>query len=330
MDEKNYIYIMKGIAIFCVVCAHVFPVSGSTNIWNRAVSDYLNYMGTMGVPIFFILSGYLFGRNKKSFKEFWKRKIKSVFIPWFFCETLLWLYVVLRKGGMTLKAWLQFLIGYQHTTYYLTVLIIMYLLFWVVKRDWELTALAAVSIFSMVSTGWDFGISFINKWTGTFYLNPLNWICFFVIGIFICRKDFLTVCVNKAVKILPFLILVSVLYFVVSKVVKEEPAYFSKYALAAHMINILLAFGLAAKVLKTSGSIKDIMIYTGKISFPIYLLHQFIAGILVRVTNYFDVFLITLVRPFLVVFMVTVMIWFVEKICNRSFRFMKVLIGIRE
>ncbi len=330
MNEKNYIYIMKGIAAFCVVCAHVFPVPDGVNIWNRVTSDYLNYMGTMGVPVFFIISGYLFEKNTKKFKVFWRGKIKSVFVPWIFCETLLWLYVVLRKGGATPKAWLLFIFGYQHTTYYLTVLIIMYLLFWIIKKDWELVILVMVSVFSMLSTGWGWGISFINEWTGTFYLNPFNWMCFFATGMLICRKDSFIVLTDKAEKILPILISASVLYFGLSVAVQEEFSYFSRFALAAHVINILLFFGLAGKILKSAGRTKNILMYLGKISFSIYLLHQFIAGILVKATNYFDVFLVTLARPFVAIFIVAAIVWTVEKICCEKFRIIKILIGLRQ
>lgn len=212
-NEKSCIYIMKSIAVFCVVCAHVSPIPEGAGIWNYIAAGYLNYMGTMGVPVFFILSGYLFERNEKSFGEFWKGKVKSVFIPWIFCETLLWLYVVLRKGGITFRSWLFFIIGYQHTTYYLTMLVIMYLVFWRIKKDWELTALILVSVFSIICTGWNFGISFINEWTGTFYLNPLNWICFFAAGMLICRKDCLIYLIGKTEKIVLLLVLTSVAYY---------------------------------------------------------------------------------------------------------------------
>lgn len=329
MDKRNHIYIMKGMAAFCVVCAHVFPVPDSSNIWNILTSDYLNYLGTMGVPVFFILSGYLFERNTKKLKEFWNGKIKSVFIPWFFCETLLWLYVVLRKGGATLKAWLLFLFGYQHTTYYLTVLIFFYLLFWKIKREWVLLMAVLISVFSMICTGWDFGISIVNDWTGTFYLNPLNWMCFFAAGMLTCRKDRFAVLSDKAEKMILFLICGSWMYFIVMEITGQAFSYFSKYALISHIINTLLIFGLAGKIRKISGNIEKILIYTGRISFSIYLLHQFIAGILVRVTNCFKLFIVTLMRPFIVVFIVAMAVCFIQKVCDRRCKFIKVLIGLR-
>lgn len=327
--EKELIYIMKSLAIFSVVCAHVATVPESANEWNCATSDFLSYLGTMGVPVFFLLSGYLFERNKRSFGDFWKGKVKSVFIPWVFCETLLWLYVVLRKGGITLKAWVLFIIGYKHTTYYLTVLVIMYLLFWGIKRNWELAALILVSLLSMICTGWGFGISFINEWTGTYYLNPLNWMGFFVVGMLISGKNYLMCFASKLGKVVPFFAFASILYFAIVRVSGGGFAYFSQYALAAHIVNISLIFGLAENILRISGRTKELAIYIGKTSFSIYLLHQFVAGILVRVANYFDVFLITLMRPIVAIIAVIALIHFLKKIGNKKIEIVDVLIGSR-
>lgn len=327
--EKELIYIMKSLAIFSVICAHVASVPESANIWNRIVSDFLSYIGTMGVPVFFLLSGYLFERNRRSFGEFWKGKVKSVFIPWLFCETLLWLYVVLRKGGITLKAWVLFMIGYKHTTYYLTVLIIMYLLFWRVKRNWGIAVLISISFLSMICTGWNFGISFINEWFGVFYLNPLNWMCFFAVGILISRNNYLISFADRSEKVIPFLVIASILYFAIAKVTGKGYAYFSQFAVVAHIINISLIFGLAKKLKKSQGEVKELAIYIGKISFSIYLLHQFIAGILVRAANYFDIFLITFIRPIVALTAVIILISFIKKIGNKKIGIVDVLIGSR-
>lgn len=332
MNERSYIYAMKGLAIFCVVCAHAAPVPEGTNTWNCLASDFLNYMGTMGVPIFYLLSGYLFERNKKKFGEFWRGKVSTVFVPWIFCGTLLWLYVVLRTDGITFKSWLLVILGYQQITYYMTVLIIMYVLFWGAKKEWEIIGLILFSVFSTLCSGWDFGITIVNRWTGTFYLNPLNWMAFFALGMLISRKNCLMNLAEKLEKVTPCTILTSILYFTVMKVVGGGvPSYFSKYALIGHIINLSLILGLAGKILKIPKNAKNAVIYVGKISFSIYLLHLlFVTGVLNKITNYFDIFVITLMRPFAIIFIVSIMVWLVEKVCERRFRFVKILIGLRK
>lgn len=187
-EERNSIFAVKAIAVFCVVCAHTAPVPEQAGAWNVLASDILNYLGTMGVPVFYVLSGYLFAGNQKSFGQFWHRRLLSLFLPWLFCETLLWFYVVLRKGGIGFREWFLFILGYGHTTYYLTVLVVLYLSFWVCRSPGWIYAWMLLSVFSIVSTGWETGIDFVNRLTGTYYLNPLNWIVFFAGGMILRRK----------------------------------------------------------------------------------------------------------------------------------------------
>lgn len=132
LKEKEFIYCLKALAIFSVVCAHS-SVSPNGNPANVAVSKILNGIGVIGVPLFFLSAGYLFNRNTQNFKDFWLKKIRTIFIPWFFCETIVWFYVVLRKGGLDILSWLKWLIGFGHSTYYLTMLIFLYIIFFKVK-----------------------------------------------------------------------------------------------------------------------------------------------------------------------------------------------------
>lgn len=67
-------------------------------------------------------------------REFWQRKVATLFLPWIFCETVLWFYVVLRKGGISVTAWLLFLLGYHHTTYYLTILAVFYVIYFSINN----------------------------------------------------------------------------------------------------------------------------------------------------------------------------------------------------
>ena len=74
-DKGNiYIYILKAIAIFSVVCAHSTPLMDSNSKINVFSSQMLDYLGTFGVPVFFCISGYLFAGNTRTWGEFWKRR----------------------------------------------------------------------------------------------------------------------------------------------------------------------------------------------------------------------------------------------------------------
>lgn len=126
-DEREYIYILKFFAIFSVVCAHSTSRIENLRGINYIISSVFSSIGSIGVPIFFIISGYLFNKSKKKILPFFKGKIRTIFMPWIICETVVWFYVVIRKGGISLVSWLNFMVGVRHSTYYLTVLIIFYI-----------------------------------------------------------------------------------------------------------------------------------------------------------------------------------------------------------
>lgn len=50
--RNNYIYILKALAIFSVICAHSTPLVDGSTKWNVLSSQLLDYLGTFGVPIF--------------------------------------------------------------------------------------------------------------------------------------------------------------------------------------------------------------------------------------------------------------------------------------
>lgn len=327
MIEKEYIYILKALAIFCVICAHVSIVKEDAGIISMKCGELFNYFGTIGVPVFMILSGYLFEKNKKSFVEFWERKLVSIVIPWIFCGTLLWLYIVIRKGEASFLKWLLFILGYNHSTYYLSVLLILYVIFWGKTKDWKLYIMLVLSIFSIVSTGWHIGINFINSIFGTFYLNPLNWIAFFVVGIIISKKDVLLKYAKWCSQRMVMLIVVSLAYFLIMTNKGEFIYYFSKYSLFAHVVNVSFIMGVGFFLLIHDK--KRILIFIGEVSFSIYLLHQFVTGVVIQITNKIGSFFLVFMRPYIVLITILCIIFILKKIEKNKFRILKLLIGLR-
>ena len=188
--DERFFDVLRALAAFCVVCAHSAQVnilSGLPYIF----SEVLNYLGTMGVPVFFLISGFLFAYNKKTLTEFWKGKAKTIVLPWFFCATVVWLYVVLRKGGISFSNWLLFVLGYGHSTYYLTVLMALYLIFWKRTQTWFLCAMISVSVLSLLLTAWVVEPLYDGMFAQYNYLNVLNWLGYFAVGLLINKSNFL-------------------------------------------------------------------------------------------------------------------------------------------
>lgn len=185
--ERKLIYSLKAIAIFEVICAHSYFVPQDYNDISQKISLFWNVISYGGVALFFLISGYLFGYNKKNRVEFWKAKWFSIIVPWIVTGTIVYCYVAVRKDGLHIGKYLLWLLGVKTYLWYLMVLVMLYLILGVVKEQIFFYVIPVLSIIS-------FGVNdmlypYIWKWGD--YLNVLNWALFFWLGLFICKKNFL-------------------------------------------------------------------------------------------------------------------------------------------
>lgn len=327
-SDKRFFDILRALAAICVVSAHSAAVP-ATEGPIYVFAQILDYVGTMGVPVFLLISGYLFTYNRRPFGAFWKRKLESIVVPWFFCATLVWLYIVLRKGNIGLLSWFSFVIGYGHSTYYLTVLVVLFLLFWKRTKPWFLYAAVLVSAFSLLVTAWVIDPVFKGELGRFYYLNPLHWAGFFAAGVLINHKGVLLK-LRRRLASWPVLFLglaASLAYGLICKIGGIPCKYFSRYALLGFMVNTILLVGMAARLENISGRWVEILVTIGKNSFPIYLLHQLFTGIVSALTNLVPLGVVVLLRPALVIGAVLCVLWIAKKV----FRDSKILflIGLR-
>lgn len=329
LEESKYLYCIKAFAILCVVSAHASLIPKGSSILNQICSRLLDCLGTMGVPIFFIVSGYLFVYTKKTFREFWSARLKSLIMPWLFCETVLWFYVVLRKGGISFLAWFKFVVGIEHTTYYLTMLIIFYLVFWEIRKyKYASYVCIIMSIISVLSTGYHFGFDFINKITFTYYLNPFNWMGYFCIGMLMRKKTNILSVGKKCRKALYFMLLLLIVSISLHIYYNLPYTYFSKFSI----INTILSTGIIFALPMIFRKMPRFLIEIGKYSFSIYLLHQLVVGVVVWGSSRVDIFIFTLLRPLITIGIVMigiVILNFLNRLLNNKLNFVYKLIGAR-
>lgn len=86
MEIQN---ILKGLAIICVVSAHSHVSSNIDSSSYEFMENILCVLGTIGVPCFFIISGYVFTFNKMTFIKLMKKKFMKLGIPWIISGLLL-------------------------------------------------------------------------------------------------------------------------------------------------------------------------------------------------------------------------------------------------
>ena len=75
-ETKRMINVLKFFCIFSVICAHTNSISMGSDSLTMISSSFLNILGTIGVSIFFIISGFLYYYNTDEFAFFLKKKRK--------------------------------------------------------------------------------------------------------------------------------------------------------------------------------------------------------------------------------------------------------------
>lgn len=316
---KEKIYIMKAFSVFSIVTAHINLIPESTSYINRVVSSIFSPIAIIGVCVFFILSGFLFSNNKRSFKQFFERKISSIIIPWITTGTAIYLYVYLRKGGISLMSYISYISGEGSYLYFITVLIILYIMFFYIKKEKWIYILIIVSVISSLLT--------VNKIiTINPYLNVFNWCGYFGIGILLQRKKLfnkLSCFCNKNIKIITSILIILIL---INTKLQLKLTYWSYMSFIVIIVGILFIFGIEIQKKSIRAKVEAI----GKKSFSIYLLHMPVAGIIVNIFNRYDLDYLTIFRPFIVIYIVVIFINIYMYINKKIKNDYSLLIGYRE
>ncbi len=291
------ISLLKGLAIFSVICAHCNTVPENANGFVHACSHMLANLGTVGVICFFIISGFLFRCESK--KTFFSKRLVALGAPWIIGSVAVYLYVALRNPPLSLSGFLNFMIGNGSYFYYLTILFLFYLTFAFVpflKRTIPLLVLIVTGIVSglLFSDG-----TFI---TPTPYLNYFNWVGYFALGVLIRTylKSFV-ILFDKLHK-LRFCIYVAYLIILTYQIITAQNGYYFGFP------EMFFAWCGAISFLLLSVDIKEIKCIplkralqsSGDSSLFIYIWHMPIAGIIANLFSYHPFTVLVIVRPFVV------------------------------
>lgn len=255
-QESECIWAVKAIAIFTVFFAHM-PWSDSESV----MYGVFNYIGIMGVPIFLYLSGYLdYGSKRTIFY-----KIKWIFSPLLvygsltYCISLLIHYKDISFSFYLIVInYLKWIFGCGSIYYFVPVLIACTILGRYIN-NFVLIVLSAVSIY--------LSLDYIpHNDIITRYLNPFNFLIYYCLGR-ITRKSKINLVNKKNV-------IGAMFVFVVSIVTWDSfPTYFDLHCIFFSMSAYIILMGFL-------GSLSDLsfLIFIGKLSFVIYLVHIQIAG----------------------------------------------------
>ena len=312
---------MRAIAIVSVLCAHSSFII-SDKIWDEINSKLLLLFGLVGVPIYFINSGYFYSNNKPSnYTNLIKKKLVKIFIPWLLLSSIVYLYIILRKGGGGLVNYIEFIIGIGNYTYFLSVLVIFYLMFLKVKfSNFIIVIGLSVSVISSFLTTMGY-FDYIDP-----YINPLNWLVYFLLGVILKKYNLLL----KLISILEPLkyYLLTLLSIFIVLIIRNDyyPYYWNPFAYIFIPFFIIVSLSFLKCQCRHSWQLIEL----GKLTLPIYLIHSLFIGGIVYFTNKLELGFLIPFRPFIVLSITLSSIILYSKIIHKLNidRIGKILIGL--
>jgi fucose 4-O-acetylase-like acetyltransferase len=265
LNVSSVFNVAKVLSILSVILAH-------SRINDSSIfSTIAEMFGAIGVVTFFFISGYFFNVSKYGVNAFFKKKIKSIIIPWLFLGTLV--YIIGNK--FSFLSWIYWIVGNGTYLYYLSVLMACYVISSFFFKKWHRYFFIVLNIISLILTSFGlideiwikvFGFSSFNN-----YLNVFNWIGFFTLGILFKGKIefWLYKLKNNIIIILSSYVLIIFISLSLDSFNVVGGGYFSKLAIPLELIGILVVFSLSTLTVFHNQIIYRISDFT----FSIYLIH---------------------------------------------------------
>lgn len=259
--DSTALYFVKAMAIFASVAAHVSTIDLTTQL-GGLVTRFWDMFSCISVGNFLIAAGILYTRTPGDSAAFWKRKFRSMGIPWLFCGTMTYVYRLLCGVPGSLAEYGCWMLGHGSWLYYVTLHLLMLAVF---KPIWRSApALWCCVLVNAIQLLW----RPIPAPLGNDYLNSFNWFGFFALGILLRRqglrfsRGFLLVVAGVlAVSAGAVYHRWIYTYFHILNAVYSVSAFFLLFALGRRLAGTRLA-----------GGIREV----GTSTYCIYLLHMFV------------------------------------------------------
>lgn len=329
IDKSKEINILiKGLAIISVVAAHCSVSSSINSDYYKSIERIMRILGCIGVPVFFIISGYAFSFNKKSLSELIKNKFINLGIPWIISGVLIQLvYVFIYKNNISIiKFIINSLFG-NAGSYYIVVLFMYYFIIYFINYKTMNICFILISIVSQIGTSLGI-IKGINP-----YYNLFNWLVFFEIGYIIGKNNFMYIVYYLSNK---YLLLSSCIFIGITiffEVVRYEMGYWSIWFIPYAILAYIFLVGIANVINKYY---KNLFIYKclvccGKNSFFIYLFNFIVATFITKIFTLTVLWRVVFLSPIIVVIILNLIAELIIKLLDFNVKGLDLrsLIGIR-
>lgn len=250
--------VMRGVAILMVVIHHL-------SLWFG--TNVLTSWGGGGVAIFMILSGYglTMSYQKSSVRRFWWKRFVGIFIPW-----LVVILITMQPWNLVEKKWFwEYLFFIDFGPWFMQYLIVWYIVFyvshclrWTYRIRWYIIGIASLAMFLFWSPmQQEQSLCFpLGMWIGEHYEQVKNWNrrCLLKVAAIAVVVAVLTLCIKQ----IPYIRsdINSCTFISLQVILKTSMA-----------IAVMAAVPFFTKI-KTS----RFLLFTGVISYEMYLMHGFI------------------------------------------------------
>ncbi|MBQ7384675.1 MAG: oligosaccharide flippase family protein [Clostridia bacterium] len=270
--------VARAFALISIVCAHITFRTEYSPIIGRVFS----IVASVGVIAYLFMSGYYY--NTKKFKSFFamlKAKAVSVVIPWMFLGTVIYLYNSLLGGlAITPLEWFKWIIGYKTYLYFMTVLLLCFMIFYRTNKAILISAIP-ISLISLMATATGVLDSVVELLHITHYLNIFNWIGIFALGKLISQIE--AEKVYKFIRKSRYAVIAIFVLAVVALCVFDgiEVGYFTYIGIYLELLGALFIFAVSSFKIFNLKLIQNI----ANNSFAIYLIHMAVIGVSGRIIN---------------------------------------------
>ncbi|MCC8139954.1 MAG: acyltransferase [Lachnospiraceae bacterium] len=315
--ESQQIYIMKALAVYSIIAAHCkLPMmenySGSLSVMLTATK----YFGEIGVPVFLVLSGRLFDRNRR-FPDFLRNKCKKIVLPWMCCSLLVWIYMFIQGDFYDLLRWL---LGIGNVYWYMPVLCLYFVVFYVLHNVNLRGGVFIVSIIYHVVVYDLCAVNIVAAENCVILGNFLKHMPFFLMGLLIndfnLKGHIYRILNSHIAMVITCLVLIITAGY--NHIKFGDINYDSPLFLVFSSAGIIMIAWISLKIQSNSGYIKNAFATIGKESYFIYLLHLPFAGILSNILsrNLVTAYMIAFYPLFIIIilhFAAGMMTWFCKK-----------------
>lgn len=300
IDEctSKQIWTLKALAVISIFVAHM-PLTPCNSV---PFSLLYEMFGRIGVPMFLVLSGLLY---KPLDIHGWKRRLKRLLVPLFLWGSVTYfIHCLPSDTTFSLIDYGLWLVGSNSFLYFVWMLLSITLLYQIFDAPyvWILIGIGSILLSQLNLIPYTF------HWTP--YLNPFNYILYFSFGILLRRKNFWVY--RESTLLGTSALIIFVLVFILCldhswKLFFNVHSLLMQIAMTWLLIFLVSRFEISSKFL----------IYIGKVSFIIYLIHIQFASTITKLFISFPSPYMQVLKIFVAFAIVLMLIYIMDILTNR-------------